>query len=95
MMLKCTLGEHPRFVARFPDGTEIALPRTVHDTLELIAGSPDSNGRRLNDIGTVEEMRQAVASFCREIAAMSAQAADALAWSVLGPPVGQCEESGQ
>ena len=92
MMLKCTLGEHPRFVAHFPDGTEIALPRTVHDTLELMSRFTGLNGRRLNEIGTVDEMRQAVASFCREIAAMSAQAADALAWSVLGSPVGQCEE---
>ena len=91
MLLKCTLGEHPSFVAQFPDGTQLPLPKTVHDTLELMSRLTGIGERRLKDIASVEDLRQAVASFCRDLAAASAQATDALAWSVLGPPSAQCE----
>jgi hypothetical protein len=91
MLLRCTLGEHPLFVAQFPDGTQLPLPRVVHDTLELMSRLTGIGERRLKDIGTAEELRQAVASFCRELAAASAQATDALAWSVLGSPATQRE----
>ena len=95
MLLRCTLGEHPLFVAQFPDGTQLQLPRAVHDTLELMSRLTGIGERRLTEIATVEEIRVAVASFCRELAAASAQAADALAWSVLGNPAAQTEKGVQ
>jgi hypothetical protein len=91
MLLRCTLGEHPSFVAQFPDGTQLPLPRAVHDTLELMSRLTGIGERRLKDISTVEDMRHAVASFCRELTAATAQATDALAWSVLGNPAVQRE----